>query len=745
MKKFYTLSCLLAFAFIFMFPLQAQWQRTNGPYGNTVRCFGKNSAGLYAGSVIGGIFLSTDNGNSWIRKSTGLPADVYPLCMVTHNDTLYLATFSYGLYASCDNGDHWQSMNANIPSLLINGLAIKGDRFFLNAGRKMYVSDNGGLNWSAAGTEISDIYLWRLIADGDNVFAATQNGMYISENNGDSWELRNNGGLDGHDVLCLQRMGNKIYAGTNNGIFSSDDDGLNWINVSYNLSYDQKLINSLATYGGKLYAATMAGIFSLEDGSAEWQPAQTGLAWPGNIMDIAVSDTVLVSALEYFGVYSTSCDNINWVLSNHGLTSVYAKSVAAKGLNMYVTTNVGAAYSSDGGNSWQAANQGLPFLMLSAFAITGDKVYAGVYDFGIYYATVEDNSWTLPSNGIGIHTPRVIIANDAEAWCGTLDGLVFYSQDGGNNWEERSSGLANYAVNALVVKNDTVYAGTGNGIYRSVNKGSDYTLYGLSSKTVTSLLLMNDTLVAGTNGFGIFLIRSDLPDWNSISAGLTNTQVTSLLQYGDTLFAGTGGGVFVSGDKGNTWEESNIGLDDRNVLTLAKDYCAIYAGTSTGVFKQGMPSENKPRVTLSGDHFHCEAEGNIQWYNENGLVEGAIGADYQPAEEGNYYAIATIPGCCTAQSNVMEYISSGLPSNVNIETARVYPDPVVNELNVEIPGNPNRIKAEIIDYTGQIISQTRIAEKAVLSTCDLKPGLYMLRLTDEHGNMTTHKFLKTSL
>src|SRR3990172_13018909 len=59
---------------IFMFanPLPAQWIQTNGPYGGYVISFAISGTNLFPGTDGGGVFLSTNNGTSWIPASTGL-------------------------------------------------------------------------------------------------------------------------------------------------------------------------------------------------------------------------------------------------------------------------------------------------------------------------------------------------------------------------------------------------------------------------------------------------------------------------------------------------------------------------------------------------------------------------------------------------------------------------------------------------------------------------------------------------
>jgi len=51
----------------------AQWEEcNNGLYGGSVSCITMSENHLFAGTSGGGIFLSTDNGNSWNTRNNGL-------------------------------------------------------------------------------------------------------------------------------------------------------------------------------------------------------------------------------------------------------------------------------------------------------------------------------------------------------------------------------------------------------------------------------------------------------------------------------------------------------------------------------------------------------------------------------------------------------------------------------------------------------------------------------------------------
>ncbi|MDD3638388.1 MAG: hypothetical protein PHN50_12410, partial [Bacteroidales bacterium] len=65
--------------------LNAQWVPANGPYGGTTNCIVANDTDAFAGTY-GGVFRSTDNGESWTAVNNGLTNKaIYALVMSGSN------------------------------------------------------------------------------------------------------------------------------------------------------------------------------------------------------------------------------------------------------------------------------------------------------------------------------------------------------------------------------------------------------------------------------------------------------------------------------------------------------------------------------------------------------------------------------------------------------------------------------------------------------------------------------------
>ncbi len=102
MKKI-LLVVFIAHCLLFIDSAHAQWVQTNGPYGGTVQSFAVSGTNLFAGTRggvgVGGVFLSTNNGNRWAAVNTGLPQ---------YTDVTALAVSGANLFA----GDLWRRLES---------------------------------------------------------------------------------------------------------------------------------------------------------------------------------------------------------------------------------------------------------------------------------------------------------------------------------------------------------------------------------------------------------------------------------------------------------------------------------------------------------------------------------------------------------------------------------------------------------------------------------------------------------
>ncbi len=101
----------------------------NGLSATEITSFIKKDNNLYAAIKGGGVFISSDDGVSWIDKNSGLSnLDVQALTVKGNN--IFAGTNGGGIYRSEDGGTTWQSVNSGIYQKYIYSLAVNNNYIF---------------------------------------------------------------------------------------------------------------------------------------------------------------------------------------------------------------------------------------------------------------------------------------------------------------------------------------------------------------------------------------------------------------------------------------------------------------------------------------------------------------------------------------------------------------------------------------------------------------------------------------
>jgi hypothetical protein len=191
---------------------------------------GLGGINVFAGTD-GGVFLSTNYGESWINKDLlyvqALAISEYGVGGVS----LYAASTGNGVFVSTDNGTNWKGISSGLSygdiSVLSLGKITSGDTtlFAASYGHYLFHSTNNGANWFTIdySNGLTKSWIWTVVVCPDapeNVFAGTNGGVFLSTDNGTSWTSV---GLTNNDVKTLVITddgagGKYLFAGTyNNG------------------------------------------------------------------------------------------------------------------------------------------------------------------------------------------------------------------------------------------------------------------------------------------------------------------------------------------------------------------------------------------------------------------------------------------------------------------------------------------------------------------------------------------------
>ncbi len=281
-----------------------EW-RSIGPYrgGRSAAVTGvAGSPNLYYfGSVGGGVWRTTDAGNSWENISDGFFGGSIGAVAVSEWDhnVIYVGggektvrgnvSYGYGMWKSVDAGKTWKAVglkdSRHIPRIRIHPkdpdlvyAAVLGDLFKSSETRGVYRSKDGGKTWERVLFANADAGAIDLVMDPNNpriLFASTWrvrrtpyslesggegSSLWKSTDGGDTWKnISTNDGLPNGTwgivgVTVSPVNSNRVYAIIENdhgGVYRSDDGGDKWKKMN-----DDRSMRQRAWYYSRIYADT---------------------------------------------------------------------------------------------------------------------------------------------------------------------------------------------------------------------------------------------------------------------------------------------------------------------------------------------------------------------------------------------------------------------------------------------------------------------------------------------------------
>lgn len=246
---------------------------------------------IYAASALGKIFTSSDGGQHWIDRSSGLPTGS-PINVLSFNTTgkkLYAATDA-GIYVSTDAAQHWNAVekaaapytalafNFREPHAIYAGTAFHG----------VFRSSDDGNTWSAVNTGLlPGIMISALTFDTENqqLWAATSSGVYRSDDKGMNWHAFNTGLPISIIVYSVQPdtivpggTPGLIFAGTNHGFFFSQDAGAHWTTGQESLvGTNVRVIYVDFNEPTTLFVGTGVGVLRSDNSGQTWGGLGSGM------------------------------------------------------------------------------------------------------------------------------------------------------------------------------------------------------------------------------------------------------------------------------------------------------------------------------------------------------------------------------------------------------------------------------------------------------------------------------------
>ena len=634
---------------------KGSWTQTKGPYGGLITSlYATPERVLFAGTMEGDIYRSTDGGNTWVPVNEGLRIDPgyissYTItAFVQKEDTLY-AVIANNLFYSTKGGDSWKQLTHFQSDIGISGIAIIGETIYIGryGQEKVSFSNDDGKSWRPFDNGLPDQGEPTLFASGTTLFAkkmpghvfrrkagesswtkltikerwlpfgpwkknivksgitklaisseivyavTADGGLFRSTDNGDWWQSikpQEMQDFDGELVV----MGNTVYCidsgSADSRGFRSTDNGETW--TMFNTNLTNQRIQSIAILSEEtLYIGTLNGILRSTERGGSWTKASAGI--------IDKNSGTLIPMRE-----TGWSDERLWAKAKFGINYTERGVLVFFRNALYVITGDGVAKSVDGGNSWGLVNDGLitkerakpigpqrPLTWIGAkFTVSEGK---------LYLATCEsaNSKWNLGASGI------YCLAEDGNSWLPARPNIPPFNDKIGH-------------IRRLEVEGDTFYVIAYSRVYRWRVGEDQWTDLGIRLMEEQSFAVSGKTVYFQDRDGKIFCSLDEGDTWMEVSSPKSNVVVSSshpkgpqpisynLHFVGETIYAVSMSEVFRSIDSGKTWGAITAGLPDEilGIITIQPvDGTTIYGTNSHGIFclRQGSDSWERVAPILS--------------------------------------------------------------------------------------------------------------------------------------------------
>ena len=518
----------------------------------------------------GEVYKSTNRGESWKRIWVGDNLARYVWVDPRNSQRLYVSTGIFDRDAA----------NSDVPNGIWGGVGILR-------------SDDGGITWEVLDEKngLGGLYVPSLFMHPENpdiLLAAVTNssdqpGLFVSRNGGDTWELvlASPPGFGMEAVEVSESNPDVWYVAAESCIWRSDDAGKNWE------EHEMRVGNHLAGMPIDLQVDPRdsmrifvnnygGGNFVSTDGGRTWSEASKGYTGIGDLECVTVSplDDKLVFARNF-----TSRDGgVTW----EGMQFAFGASVLLSGDSseekIFVAGDGGGSVrqSMDGGLTWSE-----PTTVVDIQAGMNN----GIFDLESYPMRAMDNSSANPMTIYAGFTRSKCLARFWYECLKVTPGL-YRSDDGGKHWQHVEIPPRDITIHGIAVDDEDsqhVFIGTAAGLYESSDGGRSWS--------------RNTALDEITKGIYIHPEKAQLEMQPSMILDVKLDPFNNQVIY----VSSTPGGVYKSQDVGVTWQQVPAGMDPNEIIyELLPDpnrEGVIYASSAfTGVFVSENGAESWRKI-----------------------------------------------------------------------------------------------------------------------------------------------------
>jgi photosystem II stability/assembly factor-like uncharacterized protein len=458
------------------------WSRVNNGniYNGIHEIIQLDDGSVLAGSSGGGVFKTTNWGDLWIPSNTGIPANTQgyifakSFCKTTPG-CLFVGT-ALGIYYSTNNGENWSFKSSGLTFKEINKIVQDENGTLyagVNLGNGVYCSTNGGDYWYHLGLS-STIYTlgWDL---NSNLYSGGS-GLYLYNFEDSTWTHVIDEGYNPVKVNYLWiTESDNLIAGTDYwGLKYTSNSGTNWktINAPAGFYAFETISDSIFFGGGSEH------VYVSSDTGRTWSITANYYVWSSFYESVSQKLYLGTNHASngICGIYTSSNYGFSWellhvfpstafgqMITNLFVTSTNQVMLASVAYNYYPTGNINKLYRSiDNGSNWEIifedqynyVSQIIEDANLTLLVLAGGKLLV---------SEDEGKTWVTKT----IPQTRCLASGYNAKLYRAYSNQIYYSEDKGSTWiETNNTGLSGIGIYDMVINhNNRIYLATNKGVY----------------------------------------------------------------------------------------------------------------------------------------------------------------------------------------------------------------------------------------------------------------------------------------
>lgn len=364
---------------------------------------------IYAATGGNGLQVSSAGAMDWQPAHEGIfNTNVSSLVILPgQTGTLYAAVLGGGVFSTSDQGETWETVNSGLTDLNVKWLFNQGNKLYALTTSSLFTLDSGASAWiKVTGPQVSassPLEESGQVTEPEHDVPYSERQLIPEEE-----QFLLSAGQDGSDLIdpatatvtkaitAAAEISEGLYVGTNGaGLWLLKTTG--WVGCGYNDAADPRAVYALFynPYDGGLYASIDLKtdnnylIISREECN-NWNANSNNVQIPFSVRTInfAASSAYMFAATTN-GVYYRPHQTTAWVQASGITGSVYDIAVDPTNANfVYAAASTGTYYSTNGGVSWsptpRSELQGLTFVSVEVDRANPQIIYFGNKEGGTY-------------------------------------------------------------------------------------------------------------------------------------------------------------------------------------------------------------------------------------------------------------------------------------------------------------------------------------------------------------------------